>query len=664
MTMSTRRLLPRAVTTAVVAVLAALVPVSPAHAAEEARASLSDLRPGASVIDGTLIVRGTTTLTVDTAGVKATVGGQDAQVTLKPAAAKARTTMLVIDTSGSMENSGMATVRAAVRDFLAAVPKDVKVGVVSFASTAGVDVKPTTNRAAVQRAVDNLRSRGETALYQGVQVAVKALGTSGERSIVLLSDGGDTVEDIKGGNAREASQLKAAVNALTKAKVRAEVVAFNSPESNGGVLRQFATAGGGSVVTATNREAVASAFNAAARALESQVTISVRRPAGLTGVQPVVVTGTASGRPFTAEAELDLGAAAPVVEVNEDEQVVTAPGVISSEPLPSPPLGVFLPVAMGVIFLGMFLLVITGFAPAFRSARKERVSTIEAYGIGGRARVAKAEKSASAGVTQSLVDAGEKVMSGRESTSRTMALIDRADLPWRAGEWFVIRILSVLVGGLIGYVLLASRSMWVGLVLGIVLGYVFPAVALRFLARRRANAFEFVLPDVLMLTATSLASGFSLLQALDAVARDAPQPASKEFSRALAETRIGADVSDALEHMAERMDSANMRWATMAIRIQREVGGNLAETLRTTAATLREREGLRRHVKALSAEGRLSAYILIALPFGLLFYSMWTNYEYVSLLWNSLFGFAMLGAGSVAMIIGIFWMRNVVKIEV
>ena len=81
----------------------------------------------------------------------ATIGGQSAPITLKPAAAKPRSTMLVIDTSGSMGPSGMTTVRAAVKDFLAAVPKDVKVGVVSFASTSGVDVKPTTDRAAVQR---------------------------------------------------------------------------------------------------------------------------------------------------------------------------------------------------------------------------------------------------------------------------------------------------------------------------------------------------------------------------------------------------------------------------------------------------------------------------------------------------------------------------------
>ena len=86
--------------------------------------------------------------------------------------------------------------------------------------------------------------------------------------------------------------------------------------------------------------------------------------------------------------------------------------------------------------------------------------------------------------------------------------------------------------------------------LGAILGYFLPAFVLRFLARRRCKKFEAQLPDVLMLVASSLSTGFSLLQALDAVAKDAAQPAAKEFSRALAETRIGADISDSLERMA------------------------------------------------------------------------------------------------------------------
>ena len=660
-----RRPAPRAVLVALVSLVALVVPVAAVHAAEAVRASLSDLRPSASTVEGTLIIRGHKTLVVDPKSVTATIGGESVPVTVKPAAAKPRSTMLVIDTSGSMGSSGMTTVRAAVKDFLRALPKDVKVGVVSFASTSGVDVKPTTDRAAVQKAVDGLRSKGETALYEGVQDAVKGLGTVGERSIILLSDGGDTVENQKGGEAREAAQLKAAVAALTSGKVRAEVVAFKSEESNGEVLQRFATAGGGSVATAGNREAVAAAFDDAARTLESQVSFTARRPPGLTGVKPIEIKGTASGSPFTATAPLDLGATAPIVASTDDESVAPLPTAPrAATPLTTTVSGVFLPLAVLALFLGVFLLVVVAFAPVFRSERKERIATIEAYGLGRARPEGKAAKAAPSAISQSLVDMGEQFMSGRESTSRTMMLLDRADLPWRAGEWFVLRVLAVLVGGLVGYVLLVARNPWIGLTLGVVAGLVLPAIVLRYLARKRARAFEFVLPDVLMLTATSLASGFSLLQALDAVARDAPEPCAKEFSRALAETRIGADVSDALEHMAERMDSNNMRWATMAIRIQREVGGNLAETLRMTAATLREREGLRRHVRALSAEGRLSAYILIALPIGILFFSMYSNYEYVSLLWTTFYGLVMCFMGIVAMIIGIFWMRNVVKIEV
>ena len=200
--------------------------------------------------------------------------------------------------------------------------------------------------------------------------------------------------------------------------------------------------------------------------------------------------------------------------------------------------------------------------------------------------------------------------------------------------------------------------------IGATVGWAVPTVGLRLLASRRARAFEQVLPDVLMLVATSLRSGFGLPQALDAVAKDAAEPAGKEFSRALAETRIGTDVPDALDHMAARMDSTAMRWAVMAIRIQREVGGNLADTLLTTAKTLRERASLRRQVSTLSAEGRLSAYILVALPIGVFFYMLAVNRDYVSLLWTQPLGIGMLVAALVALVIGVFWMRRVVKIEV
>jgi tight adherence protein B len=247
-----------------------------------------------------------------------------------------------------------------------------------------------------------------------------------------------------------------------------------------------------------------------------------------------------------------------------------------------------------------------------------------------------------------------------------MRLIERADLPLRAGEWWVLRIVAIFVGMAAMLLLLGGGPILttVSVIAGSLVGWFLPAFILKFLAKRRSKKFESQLPDVLTLVASSLATGFSLLQALDAVAKDSAEPAAKEFSRALAETRIGADVGEALERMAERTESDNMRWATMAIRIQREVGGNLGETLRTTAKTIREREELKRHVRSLSAEGRLSSYILIAMPIGIFLYTYYSNHDYIELLWTRPMGWGLMAAGTISMVIGIFWMRKVVDVAV
>jgi tight adherence protein B len=643
-------------------VVTALALTAPSASAE-ATATISDLRSAGGHVTGSLVIRGVDPAKIDTTQLIARVDGKSAVVTLQPATSSARTTMLVIDTSGSMGAAGMATTRAAVSDFLAAVPKDVRVGVVSFANTAGVDVKPTLDRRKVQRTVNGLRSRGETSLYEAVQKSVAALGTTGERSIVLLSDGEDTVAENKGGTVNEKSQRAAAVSALAKGKVRAEVVAFKN-EAGRATLNAFAKAGGGTVVSAANRAAVKTAFDTAAQTLASQVRFDLVVPAGLSGTYDISLEGSAAGQSFKTVQKADVTSSAPVVDPSALGELPS--GVVNGQAQAAQIAsvsGTFLPVAIGSILLGVFLLVVVLFAPTFRSRRSARVAEIEEYAVGGGA-VSAAQGANQSQLGEQLIQMGDRVMSGRDSTTKTMQRIERADLPWRAGEWFLIRFVSLFVGIALFVLLLGGKSVFLAVFVGFLVGLLFPVMALRYLANRRAKRFESVLPDVMMLVATSLSSGFSLLQALDSVARDAAEPAAKEFSRALAESRIGADISDALEHVAVRMESDNMRWAVMAIRIQREVGGNLADTLRTTAATLREREMLRRHVKALSAEGRLSAYILIALPIGVLLFSMYSNYDYVSLLWTTTMGLFMCVMGVLAMLFGIWWMRKTVTIEV
>jgi tight adherence protein B len=183
------------------------------------------------------------------------------------------------------------------------------------------------------------------------------------------------------------------------------------------------------------------------------------------------------------------------------------------------------------------------------------------------------------------------------------------------------------------------------------------------ITRRRA-AFAEQLPDVLQLVAGSLQSGFSLPQALDAVVREDTQPAAGEFSRALAETRISGQLEVALDRIGDRMDSIDLRWSVMAIRIQREVGGNLVEVLRNTVDTMRERAQLRRHVRALSGEGRLSAYILVALPVLVAAWLFIGRRGYVRPLYTTPFGLVMLVGAAVLVVLGALWMRKLVKVEV
>lgn len=633
------------------------LPTGSASAADASgSATVSSLQSTKGTLSGVLTVRSGTGSAIDRQ-LTATVGGQTVPVAATPVPAGKRATMLVVDTSGSMGEAGMATVRIAVAEFLRDAPKDVLVGLVSFAGTAGVDVPPTADRARVLSAVNGLRSRGETSLYDAVNIAAGSLRAYTDRSIILLSDGGDTAS----AKATRAS----ATAALRTAGVRAEVVGFKTGESDNSVLADFAKAGGGSVAAAGNAEAVARAFTAAARALDSQVTFAMRTGT-LTGSQPIVITGTAGGRQFRASATVDLDAA-PVVAPSTAP--VPDPSTAPSAVTAYKPITMTLPTSVyiggGALLLGLIAAAIALFAPS-GSKGSQRAQAIEQYVTPTTAIPVQVEKASPSALSAQLVNLGDRVMEGRESTGKTMALIERADLPLRPGEWWVLRIVA-LVAGVAVALLFFSDGFWMtvfAVVLGLLVGYFLPAIVLRFLARRRAKKFESLLPDVLTLVASSLSTGFSLPQALDSVAKDSAQPAAKEFSRALAETRIGSEITDALERMAVRMDSDNMRWTTMAIRIQREVGGNLADTLRTTAKTLREREELGRHVKALSAEGRLSAYILIALPIGIFLYELKMNREYIELLWTRPLGLMMSAFGIVMMAIGVFWMRKTVEVKV
>lgn len=264
-----------------------------------------------------------------------------------------------------------------------------------------------------------------------------------------------------------------------------------------------------------------------------------------------------------------------------------------------------------------------------------------------------------AGVRGTVALAARAVVPDQVET-RLARRLSGAGLAVRPGEWAVLQAGSTLVLGVLG---LAVGGPVLMLAL-LALGTVGPLAYLRVRHARRLAAFGEQLPDTLTMIANSLAAGLSVPQAIDTVVREGQAPIAGELRRALVEQRLGVDIGDALDGIATRMGSVDFAWVVMAVRIQREVGGNLAEVLETVAETLREREYLRRQVRTLSAEGRLSAYILGGLPVAMFCYLLIANREFAQPLYTTLLGLLLLGAAVVLVSVGGWVMSRMVKVEV
>jgi tight adherence protein B len=240
--------------------------------------------------------------------------------------------------------------------------------------------------------------------------------------------------------------------------------------------------------------------------------------------------------------------------------------------------------------------------------------------------------------------------------------LEQAAVPLRAAEWLVLHTAVAL--GLTVLVFLLTGGKVTGAGIGLLFGLVAPWLVLTIRKDRREQAFLNQLPDTLLMMAGCLRAGYSTPQAIDTVVREGQPPISSELNRALVEARLGATVEDALEGVAERMASRDFAWVVMAIRVQRQVGGNLAELLSTVSNTMRERERLRRQVRALSAEGKLSAWILGLLPVVFALYMALVRPEYVGVLVQDPRGIAMLGVAMLMLLIGALWLRRVVTVRV
>ena len=309
---------------------------------------------------------------------------------------------------------------------------------------------------------------------------------------------------------------------------------------------------------------------------------------------------------------------------------------------------------LGAAFVATFLL-----AVLLLSTRSKGQQRRSLAGLMGRGKKDAANETS--WMPAGLAQAGDRLATAGGFGGRLEAMLEQAELPMKAGEFAAFTVLCALAGGVVGALLL-TNILFVLLVAAV--ASLIPYGWLLRARKKRQKKMGEQLPDVLSILASSLRAGHSFLQALDQVAGEIKDPSASEFHRVVSEIRLGRSIDDAMNEMADRVGSEDMRWAVMAVNIQRQVGGNLAEVLDIVANTVRERAYVQRQVRVLSAEGRLSIAILTALPFGIFFYLALVNPEYVAPLFTTMIGRILLLIGGTLMGLGVFVMTRIVRIDV
>jgi tight adherence protein B len=463
---------------------------------------------------------------------------------------------------------------------------------------------------------------------------------SAQRNLIVVSDGGDTASR---------ATLKAAVAGAKSRGVAVFAVGLKTPETDVPALRGLAERTGGRFAPAKTAD-LSGIYRGLATELSHQFVVTYHSK-------------------LTAGGQVQVAVAAPG---GTDNALVLMPKVQKPPAPPSPAAppqpthSLFagtaaLLVVLVFSFLAVFLVLTMALGARSRTQHDRELVKRMAASPEPSPEREKEQRGLTAWLPEPVVQAGEAVAQASGVATKVEAMLERAGLPLRGGEFIAVVGMSAMLGAAVGFLLL--RNIVFMVLLAIPMAAV-PIVWLSITVRRRMNKLHGQLADILMILASSLRAGHGFFQALDLVAKEIGEPGAQEFGRVVAEVRLGRPVDEALNSMAERVGSDDFRWAVLGVNVQREVGGNLAEILDTIADTVRERDAVRRQVRVLSSEGRLSIGILAALPFLVSLYIAKVNPGYLNLLFTTRVGLIMVVTAVCLLSIGIFWMRKIVNIDV
>ncbi|NND84283.1 MAG: VWA domain-containing protein [Acidimicrobiia bacterium] len=557
--------------------------------------------------------------------------------------------VLVIDTSGSMAGDGIDGATTAAANFLSRLPEGAQVAVVGFGSTAEVVQEFTPDLEAVGSALDSLVATGETALYDAITTAAGLFSESSDaqRSLIVLTDGADTVSG--------ASETQAALS-IRNAESSFFAVELQTGETATEPLAQLALAAGGAKVGSTPEELEA-VYDEIANRIVSRYVLRYQSEGSGSTTLGVAVGQEGLVQPATSVVRLPItgtvGDVARTTTTTGSTTTTTAPPPIQGFAAPVPTVGQpgMIWAGLAAVFIGLGLLLLFFLQPETAGVPRGRQSVRPSFRT--------SRQRAVSGLARGLVSVADRAATRAGSTGLDGAL-ERAGLRLRPGEYAVLTLLVAVVVLSIG--ISATGSIIIGIVVFAAVGAA-SFVFLSYLGRRRQRTFEQQLPDVLGMLASTIRTGYAPLQATELVSREVDSPTKEEFGRVVAEARLGRDYIDAMAASAVRMRSQDLTWVVEAMEINRDVGGDIAELLDTVAQTIREREALRRLISALSAEGRLSAWVLIALPFGLAGFLWTTNPGYLQPLVTTTMGIIMIAFAVLSMAVGIWFITKILDLE-
>ena len=633
--------------------LAALVAASallwPATAAADDGVSIVEVSSGEGAVSIVVSVPGADPAEIDAGDFAVLVDGERVAADVFALTQEPMEVVVVVDTSGSMAGDAITAARSAAQEFVTAMPDTASFGVVAFSDAPIVLAPVGSDREAIIAALSGLETSGETALYDAVIIAAGLFSAADvPRVVVSLTDGGDTASH---------ATLTDAVEAVDALGIEVRPVALATEESDIGALRSLAT--DGTVVAVDGASGLAAAYESVARELTGRYRLSFPAPAA--GGEMVVYVDTPDGV-VSAQATLPGSGGGPVTPGGPSpEPVVTTPAaasVGSATPIAVTPTGAAqpwaLPSGVALVFAGaaaVMWMVLRG--------RSEGV-TIGTVDVGERLPVGGSERSGWLAALAGRVRAvGDRFAAREGKEGNLVRSLDHAGLALRPGEFVVVSATAVIAGVTGGLVLAGVPG---AVVLGAAAAAA-PKLFLRFRTGRRRNAFSEQLEATLAIIAGSIRAGYGLTQAMSTVADESPSPTSDEFNRVVVENRLGRPIDEAMRDLSERMDNEDLQWVVEAVEIQHDVGGNLAEILDTVGQTIRDRNRVRRQVQALSAEGRLSAIILVLLPIVIAGLITMISPDYIAELTDTALGRVMLGGAVLLMLAGGAWLRKIVTVE-